>query len=106
MSIVSQWCNVYSIIRLLQQEIHDDKINLDERLIPLIQLYEIPYVYCLYNSNLQQHDVYALFYEEYILNPDLVVTLDDENEDVEVTEERDKESDSDEGNRSENKEIE
>jgi very-short-patch-repair endonuclease len=69
------WRNGYSIIRLLQEEIYENKIDLDTKLIPLIKVYEIPHVYCLYNSRQEQHNTYALFYEEYMSNPDMELDL-------------------------------
>jgi hypothetical protein len=74
------WNNGYSIIRLLQEEVFSNKIELETKLLPLIHSYEIPHVYCLYESDLGKHDVYSLFYEEYMLNPDMSIDLRDDDE--------------------------
>jgi very-short-patch-repair endonuclease len=73
------WNHGYSMIRLLQEEVLADTIELETKLLPLIHSYEIPHVYCVYQSNLGKHDVYSLFYEEYMLNPDITIDLQDDD---------------------------
>jgi very-short-patch-repair endonuclease len=76
------WNNGYSVIRLLQTEVLNDQINLDMELLPLIHQYEQPSLYCLYNSDKDKHNIYCLYYEEYMLNPSIEpYTSDDETED-------------------------
>jgi hypothetical protein len=65
------WNSGYSVIRLLQSEVLNDQINLDKELLPLIQQYEHPSLYCIYNSDKEKHNIYCLFYEEYMLNPSI-----------------------------------
>jgi hypothetical protein len=74
------WNHGYSVIRLLQEEVLSNKIDLDTKLLPSIHSYENPHVYCVYESDREKHDIYSLFYEEYILNPDISIDLCDDDE--------------------------
>ena len=40
-------------------------------------------VYCLYKNDDSKYDLYALFYEEYMLNPSLTIEMSEEEEEEE-----------------------
>jgi hypothetical protein len=70
--LLRAWNNDYSVIRLLQSEVLNNRIDLDNELLQLICPHEYPSLSCLYKSENNEHDIYNVFYEEYMVNPYII----------------------------------
>ena len=64
------------MIRILQTEVWSDQIDLHRELKPIIHFYENPNILCPHKSSDPKYDMYVLFYQEYMLNHSMTITLD------------------------------